>query len=169
MCSRIASGCSSSRMVLTGCYPLKPVGNILKDSLQVRRECPGCTCGVDSSLAMKRAVSSAFFHHARLTQGKNGNNKTFPTGVAEMTIRRTPSPASFRHNPWFRFPSSSLFEFLSSAKKYAGYSNTNEKDTRPSLARHALPEKEFSTQCARHVVQSCNRYYETHVFQRQHP
>jgi hypothetical protein len=44
--------------VLTGCYPLKPVGNILKDSLEIRRECPGRTCGVESSLAMKRAVSS---------------------------------------------------------------------------------------------------------------
>jgi MoaA/NifB/PqqE/SkfB family radical SAM enzyme len=68
--------------VLTGCYPLKPVGNILKDSLEnilasdeyaqqaqamIRRECPGCTCGVESSLAMKHAVSSAFFHLGRLT------------------------------------------------------------------------------------------------------
>jgi len=132
-------------MVLTGCYPLKPVGNILKDSLQVRRECPGCTCGVDSSMAMKRAVSSAFFHLARLTQGQSGNNKTFPTGVAEMTIRRTPRPASISAQPLVPFSSSSLFEFLSSAKKYAGYSNTNEKDTCPSLARHAPPEKEFST------------------------
>jgi hypothetical protein len=44
--------------LLTGCYPLKPVRNIMKDSLEIRRECPGCTCGVESSLAMKRAVSS---------------------------------------------------------------------------------------------------------------
>lgn len=59
--------------VLTGCYSLKPVGNVLRDSLEnilsskayaeqaaamVRRECPGCTCGVESSLAMKHAVSS---------------------------------------------------------------------------------------------------------------
>jgi MoaA/NifB/PqqE/SkfB family radical SAM enzyme len=59
--------------VLTGCYPLKPVGNVLRQSLEsilssqayadqcaamVRRECPGCTCGVESSLAMKHAVSS---------------------------------------------------------------------------------------------------------------
>ena len=62
--------------VLTGCYPLKPVGNILKSSLEtilaseeyyqqslamIRRECPGCTCGVESSLAMKHSLSSAFF------------------------------------------------------------------------------------------------------------
>jgi len=62
--------------VLTGCYPLKPVGNILKDSLEnilasdeyaqqaqamIRRECPGCTCGVESSLAMKHAVRPLFF------------------------------------------------------------------------------------------------------------
>jgi MoaA/NifB/PqqE/SkfB family radical SAM enzyme len=67
--------------VLTGCYPLKPVGNILRDSLEtvlaseaytrqaaamVRRECPGCTCGVESSLAMKHAASSAFFELSRL-------------------------------------------------------------------------------------------------------
>src|ERR1700758_2804587 len=86
------------------------------------------------------------FHLGRLMQGQNGNYKTLPTW--------------FRHNPWFRFRGSSLFEFLSSAKKYAGYSNTNEKDARPSLARYALPEKEFPTQCARHVVQSCNRYHD---------
>jgi MoaA/NifB/PqqE/SkfB family radical SAM enzyme len=62
--------------VLTGCYPLKPVGNILRDDLasilasdaymrqaeaMVRRECPGCTCGVESSLAMKHAASSALY------------------------------------------------------------------------------------------------------------
>jgi MoaA/NifB/PqqE/SkfB family radical SAM enzyme len=84
--------------VLTGCYPLKPVGNILKDSLEnilasdeyaqqaqamIRRECPGCTCGVESSLAMKHAVSSAFFHLGRLTQGQNGGEKRFPIGAAE--------------------------------------------------------------------------------------
>jgi len=67
--------------VLTGCYPLPPVGNILKNSLQevmasepylkqaeamIRRECPGCTCGVESSLAMKNAISSAFYHVGQL-------------------------------------------------------------------------------------------------------
>jgi MoaA/NifB/PqqE/SkfB family radical SAM enzyme len=67
--------------VLTGCYPLKPVGNILRESLEtvlrseayarqaaamVRRECPGCTCGVESSLAMNHAASSAFFEIGRL-------------------------------------------------------------------------------------------------------
>lgn len=69
--------------VLTGCYSLPPVGNILKNSLReiiesgfytrqaeamVRRECPGCTCGVESSLAMKNAFSSAFFHISHLMQ-----------------------------------------------------------------------------------------------------
>jgi MoaA/NifB/PqqE/SkfB family radical SAM enzyme len=68
--------------VLTGCYPLKPVGNILKNTLaevlasdayvqqaeaMVRRECPGCTCGIESSLAMKHAASSAMFELSRLT------------------------------------------------------------------------------------------------------
>ncbi len=67
--------------VLTGCYPLPPVGNILKNSLRevvrsesylkqaeamIRRECPGCTCGVESSLAMKNAFSSAFYHVGQL-------------------------------------------------------------------------------------------------------
>lgn len=71
--------------VLTGCYPLKPVGNILRDSLanilaseayaqqsmaMVRRECPGCTCGIESSLAMKHAPSSAFYELSRLNSSK---------------------------------------------------------------------------------------------------
>jgi MoaA/NifB/PqqE/SkfB family radical SAM enzyme len=70
--------------VLTGCYPLPPVGNILKNSLRkvleseaysrqakamIRRECPGCTCGIESSLAMKNAFSSAFFHVGQLISG----------------------------------------------------------------------------------------------------
>jgi MoaA/NifB/PqqE/SkfB family radical SAM enzyme len=72
--------------VLTGCYPLNPVGNILRDNLaailasepyihqceaMIRRECPGCTCGVESSLAMKYGGSSAFFHLSRLTGPKD--------------------------------------------------------------------------------------------------
>jgi hypothetical protein len=32
----------------------------------VRRECPGCTCGVESSLAMKNAFSSALYHVGQL-------------------------------------------------------------------------------------------------------
>ncbi len=66
----------SNGEVRTGCYPLDPVGNILNTSLQsvldseacrrqalamLRRECPGCTCGVESSLAMQHSLSSAFF------------------------------------------------------------------------------------------------------------
>ncbi len=75
--------------VLTGCYPLPPVGNILRESLatvlqseayarqaeaMLRRECPGCTCGVESSLAMKHGVSSAFFELSRLQS--NGKAET---------------------------------------------------------------------------------------------
>jgi MoaA/NifB/PqqE/SkfB family radical SAM enzyme len=67
--------------VLTGCYPLPPVGNVLRTPLRdiltseaytrqaeamVRRECPGCTCGIESSLAMRHAFSSAFFHVGQL-------------------------------------------------------------------------------------------------------
>jgi len=74
--------------VLTGCYPLKPVGNILRESLEsvlgsdayvrqaaamIRRECPGCTCGVESSLAMKHAASSAFFEISRLRRQPDGS------------------------------------------------------------------------------------------------
>ena len=76
--------------VLTGCYPLKPVGNILRDSLEsilaseayhsqavamIRRECPGCTCGIESSLAMKHAASSALFELKGLTQRRNKGNQ----------------------------------------------------------------------------------------------
>jgi MoaA/NifB/PqqE/SkfB family radical SAM enzyme len=76
--------------VLTGCYPLKPVGNILRDNLatilaseaysrqaqaMIRRECPGCTCGVESSLAMKHGVASGFFELSRILPGQNRNGK----------------------------------------------------------------------------------------------
>lgn len=71
--------------VLTGCHSLPPVGNILtqpvksilasdayrKQSLaMVRRECPGCVCGVESSLAMKHAGSSAVYEVRRLLAGR---------------------------------------------------------------------------------------------------
>jgi MoaA/NifB/PqqE/SkfB family radical SAM enzyme len=77
--------------VLTGCYPLKPVGNILRDRLatilaseayarqaaaMVRRECPGCTCGIESSLAMKHVVSGAFFELSRLKNHGKSNDRT---------------------------------------------------------------------------------------------
>jgi MoaA/NifB/PqqE/SkfB family radical SAM enzyme len=83
--------------VMTGCYPLKPVGNILKDKLEtilasedyvrqceamVRRECPGCTCGVESSLAMQNAASSAFFELGRLTHKQMPVNMGMPAEVA---------------------------------------------------------------------------------------
>ncbi len=76
--------------IMTGCYPLKPVGNILQDKLEnilaseeyrrqceamIRRECPGCTCGIESSLAMKHALSGAFFEISRLTI-RSRNEKT---------------------------------------------------------------------------------------------
>ena len=85
--------------VLTGCYPLKPVGNILRDKLEtilaseaysrqcvamIRRECPGCTCGIESSLAMKHAASSAFFELSRLRHRQNSSNTTFPVGLAQV-------------------------------------------------------------------------------------
>ena len=71
--------------VLTGCYPLEPVGNILRESLStvlsseayykqalamLRRECPGCTCGVESSLAMRHAGSSAIYELRHLVNGR---------------------------------------------------------------------------------------------------
>jgi MoaA/NifB/PqqE/SkfB family radical SAM enzyme len=75
--------------VLTGCYPLPPVGNILREKLatilqsdayrrqaeaMIRRECPGCTCGVESSLAMKHGVASGFFELSRLKKNGNGSH-----------------------------------------------------------------------------------------------
>jgi len=89
--------------VLTGCYPLNPVGNILKDSLasilaseaysrqclaMIRRECPGCTCGIESSLAMKHAASSALFELKRLKLNPKVNKSPLPvaaTGVGETS------------------------------------------------------------------------------------
>jgi hypothetical protein len=66
--------------VLTGCYPLKPVGNVLKDSLEIRRECPGCTCGVESSLAIfAAAVSSSSYLLLKNTQ------------VTPIQMRKTPA------------------------------------------------------------------------------
>lgn len=65
--------------VLAGCYVLKPVGNVLREDLaelvgseryrnaclaMVRRECPGCTCGIHVSLAFKNAASP-FASHRR--------------------------------------------------------------------------------------------------------
>jgi MoaA/NifB/PqqE/SkfB family radical SAM enzyme len=85
--------------VLTGCYPLKPVGNILRDTLatilaseaysrqcvaMIRRECPGCTCGIESSLAMKHAASSAFFELKRLKPRQNSSDRALPAGVAQV-------------------------------------------------------------------------------------
>jgi MoaA/NifB/PqqE/SkfB family radical SAM enzyme len=87
--------------VLTGCYPLKPVGNVLRDSLatilaseayvrqaaaMVRRECPGCTCGIESSLAMKHAASSAFFELSRLKNRRNSSNSALPIGAAQVQV-----------------------------------------------------------------------------------
>ena len=84
--------------VLTGCYPLKPVGNILRESLasilaseaysrqceaMIRRECPGCTCGIESSLAMKHAASSAFFELKRLKYRQHASNTESPVAVAQ--------------------------------------------------------------------------------------
>jgi MoaA/NifB/PqqE/SkfB family radical SAM enzyme len=82
--------------VLTGCYPLKPVGNVLRDRLvnilasdayvqqsiaMLRRQCPGCTCGIESSLAMKHAASSAFYELSKL--------KLWP-GNSDQPISRQP-------------------------------------------------------------------------------
>jgi MoaA/NifB/PqqE/SkfB family radical SAM enzyme len=82
--------------VLTGCYPLPPVGNILREKLatilaseayreqaqaMIRRECPGCTCGVESSLAVKHGVASGFFELSRLRHGKNKTDRSQPATV----------------------------------------------------------------------------------------
>jgi hypothetical protein len=85
--------------VLTGCYPLNAVGNILRDSLanilaseaysrqceaMIRRECPGCTCGIESSLAMKHAASSALFELKRLKPNANGGKGPLPVAATHV-------------------------------------------------------------------------------------
>ncbi|HTR47840.1 MAG TPA: radical SAM protein [Verrucomicrobiae bacterium] len=84
--------------VLTGCYPLKPVGNILRERLEailaseaymqqaaamVRRECPGCTCGVETSLAMKHGASSGLFQLRRLGSRPGGQPQVPAVGTAQ--------------------------------------------------------------------------------------
>ena len=64
--------------VRSGCYVLEPLGNILQQDVEelvsspryreacmgmVRRECPGCTCGINISLAFNKAASP--FAHVR--------------------------------------------------------------------------------------------------------
>lgn len=92
--------------VLTGCYPLQPVGNILRTSLStilssdayykqsmamLRRECPGCTCGVESSLAMRHAGSSAIYELRRLVNGSAAGVSRPELGPV---IARVPSDGS---------------------------------------------------------------------------
>ena len=48
----------------------------------IRRECPGCTCGVESSLAMKHAASSTFVQLGRLTHKQMPVNMGMPAEVA---------------------------------------------------------------------------------------
>lgn len=98
--------------VLTGCYPLEPVGNILRDKLadilasqayarqceaMLRRECPGCTCGVESSLAMKYAGSSAFFHLSRLAGSRKGGSRTGSFGAATGELVQIRSSRTHAH------------------------------------------------------------------------
>jgi MoaA/NifB/PqqE/SkfB family radical SAM enzyme len=93
--------------VLTGCYPLKPVGNILRDTLatilaseaysrqsmaMIRRECPGCTCGIESSLAMKHAASSALFELSRLKLRQESSDRGIPVAVAQAENSPHPAP-----------------------------------------------------------------------------
>jgi MoaA/NifB/PqqE/SkfB family radical SAM enzyme len=88
--------------VLTGCYPLKPVGNILKDRLEdilrseaytrqcvamVHRECPGCTCGVETSLGMQHGASGAFFQLRRLLNRPAPGREPIAPSVASAEDR----------------------------------------------------------------------------------
>jgi MoaA/NifB/PqqE/SkfB family radical SAM enzyme len=71
--------------VLAGCYVLKPLGNVLRENLEelvssekyrqacmamVRRECPGCTCGIQLSLAFKNAASPLAYRTPPVTPGR---------------------------------------------------------------------------------------------------
>lgn len=70
--------------VLAGCYVLKPLGNVLHENLEdlisskryrdaclgmIRRECPGCTCGIHVSLAFKNAASPFVRSHRHVGPG----------------------------------------------------------------------------------------------------
>ena len=70
--------------VLAGCYVLKPLGNVLRENLEelvsskryrdaclgmIRRECPGCTCGIHLSLAFKNAASPFAHSHRHVGPG----------------------------------------------------------------------------------------------------
>lgn len=70
--------------VLAGCYVLKPLGNVLRENLEelvsskryrdaclgmIRRECPGCTCGIHVSLAFKNAASPFVRSHRHVGPG----------------------------------------------------------------------------------------------------
>ena len=50
----------------------------------IRRECPGCTCGIESSLAMKHAASSAFYELSQLLPHPSHENEAVPTGVGQV-------------------------------------------------------------------------------------
>lgn len=94
--------------VLTGCYPLPPVGNILRQKLaevlaseaylqqaaaMIRRECPGCTCGVESSLAMKHGIAGAFFELGRLKKQSRSDARSIVSEIKAAT-GRTETPAN---------------------------------------------------------------------------
>lgn len=72
--------------VLAGCYVLKPVGNVLREDFEeligsvryrqacvgmVRRECPGCTCGINTSLAFKNAAAFPWTRRPRPSAAQN--------------------------------------------------------------------------------------------------
>lgn len=94
---------------MTGCYPLPPVGNIVESSLgevlasetyrrqaeaMVRRECPGCTCGVESWLAMKHAFASGFYELGQLI---GGGNK--PRPIAPLAEQPRPMHPEIEQEP----------------------------------------------------------------------
>jgi MoaA/NifB/PqqE/SkfB family radical SAM enzyme len=84
--------------VLAGCYVLKPLGNVLRDDLEelvssegyreaclgmVRRECPGCTCGIHVSLAFKNAASPLAIIGAHRAGQSNSSSR--PNGELNVT------------------------------------------------------------------------------------
>jgi len=84
--------------VLAGCYVLKPIGNVLREDLEqlvsseryraaclgmVRRECPGCTCGIHVSLAFKNAASPLTMIGSHRTSRSNDASR--PNGELNVT------------------------------------------------------------------------------------
>jgi len=101
--------------VLAGCYVLKPVGNVLREDLgelvksdrysqaclaMIRRECPGCTCGIHVSLAFKNAVpfTSGFRTLNQVPGGRLHIRTNPPSNTVQIDLARDAYPDHNQRN-----------------------------------------------------------------------